>query len=319
MVRCTMRRLGGVAIKAPVSAIVMAACRVGPRHTFIPATRCRRIVYNVLITGAHGTVGTALRHQLAENAAYAFSYTDRHANDTVDTHVADMGDYEALRPAFEGQDAVVHLGWDTTLNYRSTDVRWTSELSENLVGTVNVFQAALAAGLEKVIFASSVHVAGMIELANRPEIYEADHGICAEPSDLQPDSMYAVAKAFGEALGRFCTAYHGLRCYCLRLGGVLPVGYDHPYGSAELAVEHGNVERGSQAYRQRADHMKAMWLSHRDLAELVDCCLRDDAVQFGIYYGLSDNATRWFPLEPARNDLEYRPNDDGTSWDGPPA
>jgi hypothetical protein len=45
-----------------------------------------------------------------------------------------------------------------------------------------------------------------------------------------------------------------------------------------------------------------MWHSRRDLAQLVDRCLRDESVAADVFYGVSDNATWWFDISHARTD-----------------
>jgi hypothetical protein len=57
-----------------------------------------------------------------------------------------------------------------------------------------------------------------------------------------------------------------------------------------------------------------MWHSRRDLAHLVDCCLRDESVTADVFYGVSDNPTRWFDIEHARDVLGYDPQDDASDW-----
>lgn len=48
-----------------------------------------------------------------------------------------------------------------------------------------------------------------------------------------PDSMYAVAKLFGEDIGKLCALHDGLECVSLRIGWVLDANkgnlslYDH--------------------------------------------------------------------------------------------
>jgi hypothetical protein len=61
-----------------------------------------------------------------------------------------------------------------------------------------------------------------------------------------------------------------------------------------------------------------MWQSRRDLAHLVDCCLRDESVSFDVFYGVSDNDRRWFDVDHAREVVGYDPEDDGETWDAPP-
>jgi len=274
---------------------------------------------DVLVTGANGTIGTAIRDQLGERTDYEFTWLDVQDDPGAETVVADARDAEALRPHVEGADAVVHLALNPDLNYRVTDVRWFPALADNLQTTVAVYRAAVAADVEKLVLASSNHAVGRYEAELAPELYDADCDLTVDhETSVRPDSMYGVEKAFGEALGRFCADHYDLRGYALRFGQVLPSAYDHPYGSAERAVEAGRCERGDEYYERRVDHSKALWLSHRDLGHLVDRCLREETVAFDVFYGISDNATRWVDLEHAREVLGYEPADDGAEWTGPP-
>lgn len=53
-----------------------------------------------------------------------------------------------------------------------------------------------------------------------------------------------------------------------------------------------------------------MWLSHRDLAQLMTKSLVSD-VPFGIYYGLSRNRTTFWDISSTERELGYAPRDDG--------
>ncbi|MFB6173111.1 MAG: NAD-dependent epimerase/dehydratase family protein [Halobacteriales archaeon] len=270
---------------------------------------------DVLLTGAGGRVGTALRRELDD---VALALTDRREVPDAETHVADMRDYEEFRAAFEGRDAVVHLAHDTDLHWQVTEVAWTPVLLDNLRGTVNAFRAAVEAGVDTLVFASTIHVVGAIEREGAPGIYEPDRPPVADHTDAAPDSMYAVVKLFGEALARFCADEHGLRCYCLRLGAVHAVGEDHPYAGPERAVTAEDLERGSAAYERRVAKAKAHWCSHRDLADLVRRCLSADEPAFDVFYAVSDNARRWVDIDHAREAVGYAPRDDAEEWSGPP-
>ena len=57
--------------------------------------------------------------------------------------------------------------------------------------------------------------------------------------------------------------------------------------------------------------MQSTWLSHRDLLQLVKCSLTAD-VEFGIYYGVSDNRKRFWDISNAERELGYRPQDDAS-------
>jgi nucleoside-diphosphate-sugar epimerase len=276
---------------------------------------------DVLVTGANGTIGTALRERLGDDGNYTFTWVDVEPAPDPDreTTIVDVRDGATLREHVEGHDAVVHLALNPDLNYRVTDVRWSPALADNLQATVAVHRAAVAAGIERLLFASSNHVVGGYEESLAPAIYRPAHDLCVDhESPVRPDSLYAVEKLFGEALTRFCAEHHGLVGFALRFGMVLPAGDDHPYGLAEREVEAGACERGDGRYELSVAHGKALWLSHRDLAALIDRCLRAEAEGFDVLYGVSDNAGRWLDLSHAREAVGYEPRDDGNEWDAPP-
>jgi nucleoside-diphosphate-sugar epimerase len=278
---------------------------------------------DVLITGAHGRVGTAITEHL-DGEEYGFTLLDVEegpAPDGGESVVADMRDYDDIRPHFEGQDAVIHLGRTAELGGPGDrEIAWTGPLAENLEGLHNVYEAARDAGLDSVLFASSNHAVGMVEVRNAPEVYH-DEGIRAghdEPH--RPDSRYGLTKSYGEDLGRLLAEAHGVRFYGLRIGAVREPEYDHPYGDAERGVDRGDWERGSEEYEEQVARMKGLWQSRRDLAQFVECCLRDESVEWDHFYGVSANDRRWLDdLDHARETIGYEPQDNGEEWDGPPA
>ncbi|MEF8843018.1 MAG: NAD(P)-dependent oxidoreductase [Haloarculaceae archaeon] len=276
---------------------------------------------DVLMTGAAGRVGTAITDHLAEE--YDFTLLDVvEADAPGETVVADVREYESIRPSFEGQDAVIHLALmreGDGFTHGSRELGWSDDLQSNLRGINNVYEAAVDAGVDSLLFASSNHAVGMVEVRNAPAVY-LDEGIVAghdEPH--RPDSRYGLSKAYGEDLGRLAAEAHGIRFYGLRIGAVREPRYDHPYGDAERGVEEGRFERGSDEYEEQVARMKGLWQSRRDLAHLVECCLRDDSVEWDHFYGLSANDRRWLDdLEHAKGTIGYEPRDNGDEWDGPP-
>ena len=276
---------------------------------------------NVLITGAAGIVGTAITGSLS--GAHEFTLLDVVESDGPgETVVADVREYDSIRPSFDGQDAVVHLALIRDGDGFGTDSRavgWSADLQANLEGINNVYEAAIDAGVETIVFASSNHAVGMVEVRNAPAVYH-DEGIRAghdEPH--RPDSRYGLSKSYGEDLGRLAAEAHGVRFYGLRIGAVREPRYDHPYGDAERGVEEGAWERDSDAYEEQVARMKGLWQSRRDLAQLVDCCLRDDTVEWDHFYGVSANDRRWLDdLAYARETIGYEPSDNGEEWTEPP-
>lgn len=56
----------------------------------------------VLVTGPFGEAGEAILNHLAEKERYNFTYLNRSDHPEHETYVADIADYEAIRPVFDG-------------------------------------------------------------------------------------------------------------------------------------------------------------------------------------------------------------------------
>ena len=277
---------------------------------------------DVLVTGAYGRCGTAIIDHLHDREGYEFTYYNRsnrpddHPYGGYDTIVDDVADAEALTAAAEGRDAMVHLA-----AYPYTEGEWSDVFEPNIVGMYNALEAARENEVESFVFGSTNHVVGLYEEEFAPELYTGESDLVLDHTDpVRPDSYYGTSKSFGEDLGRYYVETHDYpeRFYALRICTVNDAEYDHPYGDAEQGVDEGEFERGSEEYERKVARMKAMWHSRRDFAQLVDCCLQDESVEFDVFYGVSDNRRRWFDLEHARARLGYSPEDDGAEWDEPP-
>lgn len=251
-------------------------------------------MHRVLLTGAEGVVGTVLRQGLDADVDL-LPLTRRAA--AFPSVVADIADLEALTSACAGVDAVIHLAAAAWL-----DAPWDDVLESNIVGTRNVFEAARLAGVRAVVFASSGHVVGAAE-DDDAELYDLDDGrTLDESSSVRPDSLYAVSKVFGEALGRFYADTYGMRVICLRLGTVL--ANDDP-----CSTESGRGRSGDLAAEQRFARIRAKWLSHRDCCTLLRCALAAEHLSWAVVFGTSDNPRQIWNMDGARQLLGYQPQD----------
>jgi nucleoside-diphosphate-sugar epimerase len=270
--------------------------------------------HKILITGAFGRVGLALKDLPGEKVLMDLRVPPSYAgpNRAVQGKVQDRA---AVRDAMQGCDAIVHLAASPAV-----DSSWDEVLQNNILATEVLLESAKELGVERVVFASSNHAVGMVEIENAPRIYEEGHGILVtKESETRPDSLYGVSKVFGENLGRYYAENGGPRFYGLRIGALSGEGYDHPYSDAELAVERGECERGDATYKLKVRRHKAIWLSRRDLAQLVALCLEYNGPAFDIFYGVSDNPARWLDIDYARKQLGYQPQDSSAHWNAAPA
>lgn len=224
----------------------------------------------LLITGAAGIVGTALRPLLRKH--YALRLFDRlPVADLADNESAFIGDLtrtQDLVEAVKGVDAVLHLACA-----HGTDIRYTSTVKPNYDATLQLLEAAAAAQVKRFVFASSHHVLGQ---------YPADAHEVYDDLPIAPDSYYAISKVFGEAACATFAQRTGMGVLVLRIGNADP--------------------QVSDARRLR------LWTSARDLEQLVRIGLEHPAINFDVVYGVSDCPQAFFSNHHARA-LGYVPQD----------
>lgn len=267
----------------------------------------------VLITGISGRVGAAILTHLDGFDIRGF---DRVDNPSVPTTIGDIAEYPVVDAAMDEIDAIVHLAATPDV-----DGSWPDALQSNIIGTYNVLETARRNNVERIVLASTNHVHGLYERDHSPDLYEIENDLMLDASTPpRPDSHYAVSKLCSEAHARYYVENYEYpkRLYVLRLGSIREAKWDHPYADAERAVERGECERDSEAYRREVKRMKATWQSHRDIAQMVECCLRDMTVIYDIFYGVSDNDRRWFDIEHAKDIIGYAPQDNGEEWSESP-
>jgi nucleoside-diphosphate-sugar epimerase len=240
----------------------------------------------VLVTGLSGLIGSALRTHL-DPERYELRSLSRRAVEGVPSHRADIGDLDAIKPAFAGVDTVVHLAAAVG------NPPFEALLRANVVGTYNVFEAARLAGVSRVIFASSGAVVSGWEraepyLALSEGRYEGlrDWPLITSDTPLRPSGLYGASKAWGEALARHYSDTHGLSVICLRIGRVR--AEDRPREPREFAV----------------------WLSQRDAARMIERCVAAPAtLRFDIFFVASRNRWGYRDIDHARRVVGFEPVD----------
>jgi uronate dehydrogenase len=162
---------------------------------------------SVLVTGASGSIGTALRDLLPAHGWMVRGLDREPAGGVEAGDVTSPADLDSAMP---GVEAVVHLA------AQPTEAPWPVIREANIEGTYQVFEAARRHGVTRVVYASSVHAAGFTPVT--PDL----------PADTpaRPDTLYGVSKVFGEALGRYYADRYAMRVACLRIGTFAPKPYD---------------------------------------------------------------------------------------------
>lgn len=223
----------------------------------------------VLITGAAGAIGTALRNGLRAGWRHLRLTDARAVKDPTPNEeivLADVADRAAIERMMGGVKAVVHLtgvGGDYSLE---------DLFRVNARGVFDVFEAARLSGVERIVYASSNHAFGCYPITE-----------VVDPSmPPRPDSMYGALKAYGEDILRMYYDRHGIRSVSMRIGTyrVLPID-------------------------QRS---LATWLSPGDVARLVDASLRHPDPGCLVVNGYSNN-TRLKVARTHWDFLGYQPQD----------
>jgi CDP-glucose 4,6-dehydratase len=176
----------------------------------------------VMVTGCSGLIGGPVCRLLLERGAEIMG-VDLNGEGTLDAHgikgkfpmwLGDIMDYNALLNATVGYDVVIHLAANSGVEESRRDTRRAYEL--NIMGTVNVLEAARERGVGAVVIASSNHVYG--KQAAAPFYEEAP---------LNQLDVYSVSKIAADYITR--SYYHNFDLWagCLRNTNCYGIGDPH--------------------------------------------------------------------------------------------
>jgi uronate dehydrogenase len=228
----------------------------------------------VLITGAAGAIGTALRDGLRAKWRL-LRLTDlrpvQNLSGNEEAIVADIADRRVVEAMMRDVSAVVHLAgvagnYDLEALFRA-----------NARGLFDVFESARLAGVKRIVFASSNHAFGCYPITET----------VSPALPPRPDSLYGVFKVLGETMLRNYYDRHGITSVSLRIGTYRTLPID-----------------------QRS---LATWLSPMDVAQLVDLALRHPDPGCMIVNGYSNN-TRLKTQDPNWAVLGYQPRDNAEDY-----
>lgn len=248
--------------------------------------------HNVLITGMCGLIGSAVRKSL--ESTNRLSALNRSAVDGIPTTQADLVDLEAIRPAFDGIDTVIHLA--AKAGERFT---WQELLDTNITGTYNVFRAATDAGCKRVLFASSgATVSGYEQVEPYKTLVSGNYDnvpdtwqLINEQMPTRPTGIYGSTKVWGEALGRHFADTTDLSVISLRIG---------------------YVNRDDRPGRAR-DY--SIWCSQRDIVDLIVKCVDvDPSIKHEILFGTSRNKWSYRDLTRAIAIAGFDPQDNAEDY-----
>ena len=229
----------------------------------------------ILMTGAAGRIGTFLRLELAGKYKLRLS---------------DIAPVRDLRPGetFVRADISkmsdmlkITKGVDAVVHFggQSGEHDWDHILSANIIGFHNALEAARRNGVKRFLVATSNHAVGFYRCDQT-----IDHRVYPKL-----DSRYGVSKVFNEALASLYADRYGMQMFCMRIGNV----NSEPIDRRRLAI----------------------WISGRDMAQLVTIGIETPDLHFEVVYGISDNKRAWFDNSNACR-LGYKPQDQSEPYAG---
>jgi NAD dependent epimerase/dehydratase len=156
---------------------------------------------SVVVTGAGGFIGGHVVERLVRDGARVRAmcrYNSRNERGTLDwlepnvlaeveVVLGELRDVESVAAAIEGSEVVLHLGAQIAIPYSYVNPR--DFLEVNVLGTLNVAQAALRHGVQRMVHTSTSEVYGTAQSVPITEVHP-----------LEPQSPYAASKVGADKL-----------------------------------------------------------------------------------------------------------------------
>jgi len=178
----------------------------------------------ILVTGGAGFIGSHLVDKLIQKGNRVTVIDNlstgkkENLNTKADFHNLDICGFERIKPFFEGIDFVFHLAAIPRVPLSVEDPVTTSKV--NILGTIDVFKAAIEANVKRIIFASSSSVYGEQKTLPLKE--------SVTPNPLSP---YGLQKLVGERFAKLFTELYKIPIISLRYFNVFGprVDFDSDY------------------------------------------------------------------------------------------
>jgi nucleoside-diphosphate-sugar epimerase len=184
------------------------------------ATTARRIC----VTGATGKAGRVAVRELREHGYQVVATDARVTGDDMRAGVlrADLTDYGQATEALRGTDAVVHLANIPAPGLSTPAVTFTDNVTMNF----NVFHAAAALGLSRVVWASSETTLGL-PFGGGPEQFPGAAGQSPRYAPVDedhfpvPTTTYALSKVASETIAEQISGWSQIPFVGLRISNIM--------------------------------------------------------------------------------------------------
>lgn len=238
----------------------------------------------ILFTGGSGKAGRyAIAH--LQDLGHDVLNVDLQPLEGVETRIVDLTDAGQVYDVMAGyispaelEDDETQRGFDAVVHFAAVPRVFIHSDNEtyrrNVLSTYNVIDAAVKAGVKKVVFASS----------------ETTYGICFADGELKPDYLpidenhptvpedsYAMSKVVNEVTARSFQARSGIDIYGLRINNVI-----EPHEYKENFPDY--MENPKLRLRNIFAYIDA-----RDLGRMVERCLATDGLGYEVFNVANDN------------------------------
>lgn len=227
----------------------------------------------ILVTGAAGQLGSELVPALRERyggdnvvAAWRRTPLTGEVADGGPSTQVDVTEQDSVERAVRdfGIDSLYHLG-----SLLSVAAEANRPLSHrvNIIGLLNVLEAACAANLERVIIPSSIAAFGV----------DTPHDNTPNETLQRPTSLYGISKVFGELMGNYFFERVGLDVRGVRLPGVVSWKVEPGGGTTDYAVDafYGAIRDGRYTCYLRAGTFLPMMYVPDAIKSLIEVAEAD--------------------------------------------
>lgn len=169
----------------------------------------------IVVTGGSGKGGRYVVRELRDRGHDVLNVDARHDGSPFgQCMIADLTDLGQTSDALSGADSVVHFAAIPAPGLRPDGETFRT----NVLSTYNVFAAAVAHGMGRVVWASSETVLGL-PFERPPDFAPIDETI--EP---RPESAYSLSKLTGETMAAQFARRSGVRFVGLRISNIMEPG-----------------------------------------------------------------------------------------------
>lgn len=247
----------------------------------------------VLLTGAAGRLGSVACDQLHQAGHEIIATDQRLTQDLpVKLHLANLMDLIACLRLAEGIEALVHLGNNPhPLRHEPERV-----FIENCTINMNVFSAAEQAGIQKIVFASSIQACSGARWRGEGEPAPSQLPYFPLDGDLpaNPGNTYGLSKVVGEANLRMLVKKTGSQGTALRFPWLMNLpDVDDRTRRRALWARNSRSSNTDEAFA---------YLSFRDGARLINHLLEADLPGYRCYLPAAPGNVAQLPMDDLVNE-----------------